>query len=555
MKLGSVRLRLIAGPALLLASWAAPVRAQDDAGAGDAASEQTSEASTAPPTAEAATTPPAPRMSAGDITFVIEYPKWQPRATGPNIGFSLRYREDKLIPGEWLKTTVSDGGSYWLVTFPSRPEAGIVLRLEATYRFALGESSTARIKEEVAAAIDRVADLVAAALVEARTEKPDSDETDKDELKASIEKRSDEIERALQPLRRYWTKDDQNARAILLQRLGFLPEDSAKPDAAWTFQESKLTELAESQALTMLVDSAATLKKHRDSLTFKDAQGAGASTCKKRIGEHGEPDVDQAISILEACADAVIVAESKLKTGIEALVTRLKAFAGGTYKGSLELNVAFAEAIDKVPDFERAWTEEALSYSIQAVNAAAIQRHYLSTALKGGLLGVVDERWVLEESKPSDALLKIEAKRRWYDVSTGFVYVGGVRDVIVPTLLSICPKRCMKTDSGSSDYWGYRHNFSADFGVKAAILDKDQDERHKDTIGFLLGASYNPIDIVRISAGMYLFENGASEQRDWNVNGYAGITVNVLQAAELLGALGMAKVPKATIEIPETASK
>jgi hypothetical protein len=156
-------------------------------------------------------------------------------------------------------------------------------------------------------------------------------------------------------------------------------------------------------------------------------------------------------------------------------------------------------------------------------------------------------------------LVKGAAKPRRYDVATGVVYVHRLEDVIVPSLIAVCGwEGCLDTNEVP---WtaknGWYRAFSLDAGIRMKTLGT-QDRRQSDTLSFLVGASFNPISVLRVSGGMYAFEN-AQKKSDgtmpWQLVPYVGATLNVLNAAAVLGSLGLNQDLSPTASPVETSAK
>jgi hypothetical protein len=135
-------------------------------------------------------------------------------------------------------------------------------------------------------------------------------------------------------------------------------------------------------------------------------------------------------------------------------------------------------------------------------------------------------------------LVEANTQPRRYDVATGAVFVAGLQDIVVPLLISICPAEgCLTAkDMAWRAPHGWWRSISFDAGIRTKTLDT-QDRRQPDLISFLTGMSINPVSVLRVSGGFYWFENAQSSH--WTGQPYVGITLNVLNAAEILGSLGM----------------
>jgi hypothetical protein len=191
-------------------------------------------------------------------------------------------------------------------------------------------------------------------------------------------------------------------------------------------------------------------------------------------------------------------------------------------------------------------THRADGYSIWAIQVAlAVLQGALAEAAwqETEARLVADVATVTERTLRTEvgsALVKGAQRPRRYDVATGMVYVSGIKDIVVPTLVSVCfSTGCLTAKEVAwSAPSGWLRALSLDAGVRLKTLDT-QDPRQSDKISFVLGLSYNPVSLLRVSAGFYAFEN--AQTKNWNAQPYVGLTLNVLSAAEILGALGLGK--------------
>jgi len=163
----------------------------------------------------------------------------------------------------------------------------------------------------------------------------------------------------------------------------------------------------------------------------------------------------------------------------------------------------------------------------------------------------------------SELGLAVDEKAKWFDVATGVLYVADLEDVVVPVLVSVCPLGgCLRSGEvtrlplqkptwSTARTWAYwfAHSLSVDLGIRAVVLDSTN-WRQKGKVALLFGASWNPVDVVRFSAGSYFFDDAKNGK--WSHTWYMGITLNLLHAAEILGPLGI-PIPK--IEAAGSTSK
>lgn len=503
--------------------------------------------------------PQAEIAGIGDDRLAIRAPKWQ-RAGEENVGLEVQFRWDPTA--EFRTATTKDAGTDWVVVFPDRPPVGVEVELAFVYRFSLGKDGEKELHEATVKAADVTIEALVGALDAAATAAQaataDAREATRvskwnEELKSRFESA---ISPALKPLAEFSTKGGEGADSVLLKKLGF----AAGKDGAWTLGLDSLETASDVASVLKSLEGARSgveLSRKNVSTTAADGYNEGCRSTVEAVTKGFSSSVG--LAAVEACVDALVAAapaasKAELTTAAATLKARAKLLAGSAFGSVVGVNGADAETNQAISPFAGSGATPHFRGLLFAKNVVLLTRvEELVKALEEKLAGEVVERRVkLERSDISTSLLKLEARRRWYDASTGLLYVGGLDDFIMPTMLSVCPFGCMKTDQGTQDYGWSPHVLSVDFGVKAATLDEHMDPRHEDRLGLLLGVSYNPIDVVRLSGGAYLFEN--RQTNDWNATYYAGITVNVLHAGELLGAIGIKSIPKATIT-PTSATK
>lgn len=131
---------------------------------------------------------------------------------------------------------------------------------------------------------------------------------------------------------------------------------------------------------------------------------------------------------------------------------------------------------------------------------------------------------------------------RWWEVTTGVVFVGDLKNFVVPLQIAICPfdsQGCSREPvalAGARPLSSWLSSVSLDLGIRVQTLGTP-DPRNAGPLHFLLGASWNPFYFVRASGGAYIYEDAVSKKAE--VTGYVGIGVNIQQAVEFLGALNL----------------
>lgn len=513
-------------------------------------------AGAAPPAATSAP-PQAEVVKVTDDRLTISVPKWTGKGYEENIGLDVRFRwtEDAA----WRSVAGKDAGTDWLVVFPDRPETGAPkAQLELVYRFTLSDVARERLlkaaDEATLAMIDGVVQALKAADAAAAAQGAAPGAADQ-AFAAAMDAQLAQLPPAFSELDAFTTAEQEPAKDVILQKLGFT-QDAAK---AWHLTRNSLHAMSdvEGLALSLKATEQGLARVAAATLPPTDARATYGDGCRAALQPlWGNPATQAALAGIDACGAALAAAKPATSASITLLRSAAKRVADASYSDLAQLNgdtsalrAAAGDTVLAVPAGERAALVqddafEALGYSIQALAMARMTE--LKEARMAELtLSVVEQRLTLRRDETASALLRLEARRRMYDTVTGLVYVAGLDDVVIPTLLSICPWGCLKTDKGTSDYFTSSHVWSVDFGVKVATLDAKVDPRHDGAIGLLIGASYNPIDVVRVSAGAYVFEN--AQTNAWNATAYAGISVNVLHAAELLGVLGIKRIPEAAI--------
>lgn len=163
-----------------------------------------------------------------------------------------------------------------------------------------------------------------------------------------------------------------------------------------------------------------------------------------------------------------------------------------------------------------------------------------------GLDGFV-QRVTGQVERGAAKLTSVKPRRRW-EFTTGVVYVVDLDDVVAPLLLSVCPAGCLRADEDifSAPFWSV---WSLDFGVAAATLDTPNPR--SGGLALMVGASFNPVSILRIAGGVKVYEN----QRSLEIAAapYFGVTADVLTAAEVLAPLGLG-LPRLQTEPSEAPS-
>ncbi|AKQ63599.1 hypothetical protein A176_000511 [Myxococcus hansupus] len=172
----------------------------------------------------------------------------------------------------------------------------------------------------------------------------------------------------------------------------------------------------------------------------------------------------------------------------------------------------------------------------QAALAPAEAAHRERVERMAAVIVVTDE-W----ADGKEDILKAEAARRGYSLSSGAVYLTRMDDLVYPIAVSVCPFDCLR---GDEQFWhgGLQRDrilrsLSVEIGVAALTADNHGDARRKGGPGFLLGASWQVLAPFKLSGGTLFFEN--QENRGWQFDGFVGVTLDAAKAVEMMGILGV----------------
>jgi hypothetical protein len=487
----------------------------------------------------------APRVQAGGDTtkpgeptkvtaqgngFFFELPIWRPALHGDPRKLTATYTWN----GKDSRHTdaVKQGAGedeVWRLTFPDQPKPDEVAKLELRYDFELLPANKVELKKLAG----QLVGVILNAGVEA-TGSPD--------FAAALASKVDQVltTDAAQGLRKYATADGEtDAVLLVLDRLGFKKMEGV----GWSIVAgSKLEQVAGS----MVKNRAYALQMGAARTELATASHAGRDARRKcgPIDDVSKLDPKTAIAILQMCLPEVArdleVAAAKeaapgkteLQAAAETLRTAVGKLSDQSVLGDVQQSLLMAEA--HAADGYSIWANKlALTIVVGAMAEAAWND---TEARLVAEIETATERTLRTEV--GSTLVQGADRPRRYDIATGVLYVGGIKDMIVPTLVSICfSTGCLAAKEvawGANSGWV--RAFSVDAGVRLKTLDS-QDPRQLDKISFVMGVSFNPVSLLRLSAGYYAFEN--AQTKNWNAQPYFGVTLNILNAAEILGALGL----------------
>jgi len=488
------------------------------------------------PAPAASTAPPRPsKTEAVGDGFFMDVPKWRPEQAK---GLTAKY---KWGSADERTTTAMDGGSYWRLSFPDRPKPSDVARVQLRFEFELTAQDRETITKSIEQLIQTSIDVVVAA-----AKKTGGTLSDR------IAAESSAIVTAAKPLAAYVTNDGTPGDEVVLKGLGFKRRSDGGLELA---DPTALVNLAKLETSADVAGARADVNEAAQRLP---AAPNPPTPCSKAIADM-QKDMTNAEQARAACANAILedvkqrraaadkavkAAKPPVPPNLIAAAAAAKALEGHAEKVAAAANAEGPEpaavkpdrvALEDNADIESSYAFRAYKYArLAMVLGEAEEAHGAPrTALRAELKSRIE---VLEQDQLGSVILAASGEKRTYDVSTGVVYVGGLEDVVVPIMIAACPLGGGCLRRGETVVTGGLRSISADLGIRAQTLDKP-DPRGRDALSFLLGASINPIYFLRISAGFYTFENAQSAK--WNVTGYVGTTVNILQAAELFGVVGL----------------
>lgn len=532
-----------------------------------------------PPRAEPAWSPPAPTKPTIDVVgdgLMLLQPKWSP-SDAKNISLKVTYAWGGKGPRE---VAGRDAGTSWSVTFPDRPKPDELAKLDFVY----GLSITDADKTSILATIDKVI----VAMVDLTRQSGEHGEAG-DQFVAEFRKRSSELEKVGEALRAYRTEDGTDGLTETLTSFGL-----RRIDGAWQpvevvminkLHEGTLSRLRANEQQMAIADLVSVLRAKRQ---LSRDEGPAGENCKKAVDiatPLENPDTD--LAALKTCVAALVITmngrQARAERAAAGKKTDLKKLRALPAKlatlGKAASTISKPSDISEQPDhlgvFSTAWQETRASANDLAPYGIGIDDGYLGLAVNffehrldlanvrasyvASFEGVRSKLWSraasFTQQQLGQVLIEQGPERRSYEASTGMAYLGGLDEVVMPLMFSYCPfDGCIRRGHvawDDTELW--RHTITLDVGVRAKTIG-DEDARDNGDLGLLAGASFNPFYFVRASAGAYFFENSAT--RNWNTTWYAGVTFDVLHAAELLGFLGLGvpeapKVLKTTMPAPE----
>jgi hypothetical protein len=471
--------------------------------------------------------------------FYLEVPVWKPKShAGKPLGLLARFEWGDKGERAVEAARPSPEDESWRLTFPDQPKPDELARILLTYAFELTLEDHATLQKSASELIDAVLQTMA-----------DAASADEGAFAERFSQASAALASSVpaKTLRQYGDGSGNDGLTVVLQQLGITPG----ADGSWVLNavaRENLVQLAFAtvtdrdagrdiaEAMTPLLEKLKTIKPSAELLS---KCSLGDEPAKLEL-EKARQAIGGCGALLEAELRANIdTAEAATKPFLQQAADELHAALAQGPEAVMQVrDRRFAGAARRAPALAATYAYNAIELAIYSVRTNSKDAAWIAQLdkLKGRITAAVERTSRVEVGA---LLVAGGVQPRRYDIATGAVFAAGIKDIVVPLLISICPAAgCLKQNEVAwSAPWGWLRALSVDAGIRAKTLDT-QDPRQSDKLSFFLGLSYNPVTVLRLSCGGYAFEN-AQGRKSWNVVPYVGITFNVLNAAELLGGLGL----------------
>ncbi len=413
-----------------------------------------------------------------------------------STGLTATYDWGDKASGEAI---VIDRGVNWQLLFAQKPPPEQMVTLELQYFFDVDKAARDEVVNQLK---EHVVSATLAALDKAKANY--TEKAFQQDFTAELRTRA---AKTLSQLDTFHLDNRASARGDVLRRIGIHPE-SLELD---TVQLSKVTDRQDEL-------------KHWTALADDNYSQASKVECLE-ASRQDEESVATLLSYYDKCWKDTLAKDD----GVDAA---RKAVTAAPTSAQLTALVAALET----------WPKGTTSTDAQSAIAWPVFR--ATAVLKGQELtaeltkDITLQSETYRQQHAGQVFLTRSLERSRWDVATGIVYTGKLDDTIMPILIAFCPTGCLRADEAMWDSGHHvLHSLSFDVGMRAAVLDNKTDPRHSERAGFLVGGSINPFYFLRASGGAYMFDN--AESNKWNTGYYAGVTINMIHAAEFLGQLGM----------------
>ncbi len=479
--------------------------------------------------AETSVPPLSQPVRVSESAAVIMQDKW------PSPDANVAFEMVRLVNGSEVAMAVQDNGTQWRITLPTLPGPGERLRFRYTYVVRLNDDKKKTLKEKIDAFVLETASIVAEAYVRSRT------------VEDPQPKLGESMERLLERnpgLDQIFVGGDGAVplRTRVLERLGFERDEKKR----WTLAGAGRLNEAWSNLERSDLSAAITAQNGlSQSSTVGVAKDCTDAVEKAKPRDQQAPPPAPINRVLTACLDSL----AKTGTAARALLPSAASVLQGD---ALDPKMAYSKtrlgralesvatkSISRRRDFAAAvWAaRERHAYLVQEVWMKSFQE----VRMKSFQLDELVEK-LESETLAGTANLEDKQDRRRWEFTTGVLYSFELDDVVAPLIASVCPCGCLRADEPYPGKENFCRTVGLDFGIVAATLDA-RDPRSGE-LAFVLGASWNPLSVLRVSGGAHLYENRLTQQ--WGASPYLGLTADLLAAAAILAPLGI-KLPALTM--------
>ncbi len=498
-----------------------------------------------PPPNGVAPLPAVEPRTALDDRLVLNKDLWVKAGVGPNVGLRVTFSWDGAPT---RVATVENAGVYWRIVFPDRPRPGTAGRIEYKFLFEMNDANAKRLNALLAKLQEQTRSVLIASLTagaEAAAKSPEAERiavNDKIRLQKATE--------LFPPVRTEidnLNKEFATAEGLppgdqALQALGFVKVESAWVTTGRTYAVLTNDDSAKDLAvwLTGAINSARSAAEAATSAECKTAILAVPATI---ADSRADNSATLAESMMNKCPLGTLAAAAPTPDGADSKQVEKVALAISVINAPVDLELA-AERSERFQDAAHLiLANPTLVAKFDALALEGRRAAYLlaywakldaawTEAVKKAISRVAE---TLTVSETAEEIAAQDGRRRMFDAALGFSYVPRLEDVIFTSMASICPWGCVSPDS-TEDFGFTTHTLSFDIGLSTGVHDETRDRRHSSNLGFVLGASWNPVGFVRGSVGAYVFENEVTQR--WNTTAYVGFSINVLHLGTLTGLFG-----------------
>jgi hypothetical protein len=437
--------------------------------------------------------------------LVIKRSKAQDDDHGKNTKLTVRYwwsSHFKKEKEDWRKASVQDAGAAWIITFRDQPPPKGDGEIEYTFTYELNAADREKIEGIFWSAS---AEIIAATRAELNATRHEKRRFSSAALKDEINALSARLAR----YDHYQTAKGEPLSDHLLKQLGL-----EKRGSEWVAGEALKEQLLLFSGQITKFDLRNEIKYYNadrvklkkiereqgESATTKLCRDTALSIAPKLTARVSASELKHAVLIVSRCSASLAAALNKAQSAnptdsrAAAIKTAVKALQELTLTAAsvnLETSTSIQQFVEKIRVF---YTSSAHALKNENENRADIDARVdargllLSSKLLQIAASELDKdkytRDLLDDitlrvdhyttSVKNQDSIEVDEKRRWFDVSVGVAYVPGLDDVIVPTLVSVCPLAkfgCLRNgrkfwDSG----WNALSSVSFDIGMRSTTV-------------------------------------------------------------------------------------